>query len=829
MQSEVERPNTPAAPREGTAAQPASLKNRLIHAPNLRMVPRRGPEQPAIPLSPAQLDIITFDGAEQRTMTHALTGQATRIGSDPANDVVIDAPQMPSAYAVIRRDPGADPRIILNKNVTPLYYQGQRVTEHTLAPGDILCVGVPDGAPVTLLYTTPEADHGFAATPWQRHIQLNASQAISIGRASDNQIVFDDPLVADHHAQIARDTNGMYSITDLDTPNGTLVNGKPVQLAELTPGAEVCVGPYGFVFTGNELVQQDADKNMAIDALDLRKTVHNGFLFWRKRRILLDDISLTIPPGSFVTLVGGSGTGKTTLLNMLSGQRPPQQGTVLFNGQDLYQHLDVFSQVLGYVPQDDIIHKNLTVERALFYAARLRLPADWSRRQIRERIDQVLADVEMAPQRHQVIAALSGGQRKRVSIGVELLSNPPIFFLDEPTSGLDLGLDRKIMQLLRRLANRGHTIVLATHTTNNLNLCDYVAFLAPGGRLAYYGPPELIKLHFQLEDYAEIYNTLYQDPAQWVDAFHASPDYAKYVTEPRARTKLEADQATRTAVIPAAAPHAGPFRQLRLLTSRYLELFWRDRVNLIILLIQAPIIALLIMWLSKNNAFRNLTTDFGLQDYAQRSLFIMVCSAVWFGTINAVREIVKEAAIYRRERALYLDLRAYIFSKILVLGTLCALQSAVLLAIVAYRTNYPAHGVFLKSTPYGALIEMAIGLWLVSLVGLMLGLCISAVAPNSDRAVSFVIIVLIPQIIFANVIFSLGNASEVLSWLMPSRWGMQVLGSIVGLKDQYTDHSAPFYTADPLHIVGFAGALVVLGIVFFALTMFCLERKDVRG
>lgn len=829
MQSEVERPITPAAPGEGTTDQPASEKNRLMRAPNLRMVTRGAPEQSAVPLSPAQLTIVTFDGAEQRTVTQELTRQATRIGSDPTNDIVIDVPQMPRAYAIIRRDPGADPRIMLNKNVIPLYYQGQRVREHTLTPGDILCVGAPDGAPVTLMYATPEATNTFTATPWQRHIQLNTDQAVSLGRANDNQIVFDDPLVADHHAQIARDANGIYSITDLDTPSGTLVNGKPVQQTELQPGAEVCVGPYGFVFTGNELVQQDTDRNIAIDALDLRKRVSSGFLFWRKQRILLDDISLNIPPGAFVALVGGSGTGKTTLLSMLSGQRPPQQGTVLFNGQDLYQHLDAYSQMLGYVPQDDIIHKNLTVERALYYAARLRLPANWSRRQIHERIDQVLADVEMDQQRHQVISALSGGQRKRVSIGVELLSNPPVFFLDEPTSGLDLGLDRKIMQLLRRLANRGHTIVLATHTTNNLNLCDYVAFLAPGGRLAYYGPPEMIKLHFQLEDYGEIYNALYQDPDRWVAAFQSSPEYEKNITAPRARAEMEMNRTTRTAVMPVAPPRTGQLRQLRLLTSRYLELFWRDRVNLIILLIQAPIIALLIMWLSKDNAFRNLTTDFGLQDYAQRSLFIMVCSAVWFGTINSVREIVKEAAIYRRERALYLDIRAYVFSKILVLGTLCAVQSAVLLAIVARRTNYPAQGVFLKHTPYGALIEMAICLWLVSLVGLMLGLFISAVAPNSDRAVSFVIIVLIPQIIFANVIFSLGGTSEVLSWLMPSRWGMQVLGSIVRLKDQFTDHSSPFYTTDPLHIASFAGALVVLGLVFFTLTLLFLERKDVRG
>ncbi|MEO7001284.1 MAG: ATP-binding cassette domain-containing protein, partial [Ktedonobacterales bacterium] len=621
-------------------------------------------------------------------------------------------------------------------------------------------------------------------------------------------------------------------------------------------------------------------RDIQIDAVDLRKEVRAG-AFRHAAKTLLEDISLSIPPGSMVALIGASGVGKTTLLHALSGHDPVHSGNVLYNGEDLYAHLAAYSASLGYVPQDDIIHKNLSVERALFYAARLRLPRDMSHRQIKERVAETLQDIDLVGRRKQRIAQLSGGERKRVNIGVELLARPAVFFLDEPTSGLDAGLDRKIMDLLRRLADRGHSVVLTTHTTSHLGVCDFVCFLAPGGRLAYYGPPDELRRHFQLDDYAEIYTTLAAAPERWVAAFRQSPDYMKYVVRPRlqaknrgqataialheeraAQAQTAATRGATSATVdrsspaspasPATEPISGPYstpdaswqmraarqrthlssawRQFRLLTLRYIELMAHDPANLLILLAQAPIIAILITLLSRGNDIHIVATGsvtpYPVDMYAQRTLFIMVCSAVWFGTINAAREIVKEAPVYRRERTIHLGILPYVFSKIVVLTLLSAIQDAILLAIVGHKSGYPNNGLLWPHIQ-GAFVEFYLSLLLLSVVGLMMGLLVSALAPNTDRAISFVPILLIPQIIFANVIFTLKGAGEYVSYIIPARWGMQAMGSIDRLRDQFTDHGdSPFFRADRLHLIGFWLALVALAIIFFALTAYFQRRKD---
>lgn len=655
---------------------------------------------------------------------------------------------------------------------------------------------------------------------------------LTIGSAPDNSVVLDDPLVSGHHARLTLNPDGEYILADLGSTHGTYLNGFHVRRARLMPGAEIRIGPYSFVFTGTELTQYDAGKSIRIDAIDLVQTTRVGLL-GMKQKVLLDHISLTILPGTFVAVVGPSGAGKTMLLNALSGQNPAKSGRVLYNGVDYYQHRPSFSTSIGYVPQDDIIHKDLTVERALYYAARIRLAKGLSHEQVRRRIAQVLEDVEMDPQRKQLISRLSGGQRKRVSIAVELLANPALFFLDEPTSGLDPGLDRKMMQLLRRLADRGHTIVLSTHATANIDICDEVCFLATGGRLAYYGPPAQMKQHFERSDYADIYNAIDSDPDQWVAYFDQSRDYLKYVVGPRmqSRSRVASDDVATPQSARAPRPRrTRQFRQFRLLTERYFELMAHDRMNVLILLAQAPIIAILVILLARSNVLPHVSSAADLlrplDIDAQRTLFILVTSAVWFGTINAAREIVKEAPIYHRERAINLGLAPYVFSKVVVLGLLSAIQSFLLLYIVGTKTGYPSHGLLFSGT-VGAFVELYITLLITSFAGLMMGLLISALAPNTDRAVSIVPIILIPQIIFANVIFTLSGIGNVISWIMPARWGMQATGSIARLHNQFSGHDTTFYVAKAANELGYWGVLVLLALVMLGLTLLIQRHKDV--
>jgi ABC-type multidrug transport system ATPase subunit len=584
----------------------------------------------------------------------------------------------------------------------------------------------------------------------------------------------------------------------------------------------------------------DFAHEVRVDAIDVTQTVHEGLPLIGQRKALLDDVSITLLPGTFVAIVGASGSGKTTLLRALSGQTRGQEGDVFYNGLNMLQHRHHFSTTMGYVPQDDIVHKNLTVEAALYYAARLRLSCRKSRRELFERVDQVLEDVELTEQRRQLISKLSGGQRKRVNIALELLGRPAIFYLDEPTSGLDPGLDLKMMELLRRLADRGQTVVLVTHTTDNIDLCDDICFLAPGGRVAYYGPPDRLKQFFKSDDYAHIFNLLYDDPDYWVMLFRHSPDFAQYVEQPRQQAEALANgngngngKERDSAPLPPEAACANSLRQFWVLTRRYLNVMVHDLPTLALLLLQAPIIGILIWLLAQDNVLHNvaagvLGSDGNPQDiYAQRVLFILITSAIWFGIINAAREIVKEAPIYRREHAVNLGSVPYVLSKIVVLGALLAIQDFVLLYIVGTQTSFPANGRIWHGQS-GAFIEIYLTLLLVSFVGLMLGLLTSALVPNSDRALSIVPVLLIPQIIFANVIFNIdGNFGRWISYIMPSRWGVQAAGTVARIHDRFSGHTDhPFFATDAPHLVGFWLILVILVAAYFSLILLAMRRKD---
>ncbi|MDQ6645272.1 MAG: FHA domain-containing protein, partial [Chloroflexota bacterium] len=565
----------------------------------MQVVPSRGTEN--IPRGIPSLEISS--NTHQDKPSYPLSAQVISIGRHPTNDIVIKETVVSAFHAQIVRE--GDRLIFIHphpqqqRTTNGLLYQGRVIQGNEtfrkpLERGDIFRIGDEHGTLVTLTYNDGSAavqDIVPAISP----IPLGAP-LISLGRQPDNVVVLNHPLVSSHHARLELGQGG-YRIVDLHSTNGVYINTQRVSNQLLQPGDEIRIGPFKLTFTGTQLTQHDESSSVRIDAIGLKKVGN-------KKTILINDISIAIPPRKFVALVGGSGAGKSTLMDALNGLRPAQEGKVFYNGQDYYKHLAAFSTQLGYVPQDDIIHRDLTVERALYYAARLRLPSDFTRAQIKQRIDEVLDDVEMTFRRNLLVSKLSGGQRKRVSIALELLANPSVFFLDEPTSGLDPGLDRKMMFLLRKLADKGHTIVLVTHATNNINACDYVCFLAQGGRLAFFGPPNDAKTFFDKTDFAEIYSALEPTeqnkniPAEAEQRFKASPYYQQYV-----KTPLEQGPAGHVNVIDSIVDvkpsrRGNPMKQFRLLTTRYMELLKNDTGNLLILLLQAPIIALILFFLA---------------------------------------------------------------------------------------------------------------------------------------------------------------------------------------------------------------------------------------
>ena len=724
--------------------------------------------------------------------------------------------------------------------------------------------------------------------PQLQPIPLEAP-VITIGRFPNNMVVLNHPVVSGYHARLERVRSGGYRIVDLGSTNHVFVNTERVRARELHPEDIIHIGPFSLVYTGNQLIQEEEGYSIRVDAVHL-KTSGRGF------RVLLRDISLDIPARSFVALVGSSGAGKSTLLDALSGVRPAARGRVLYNGQDYYRNLASFNTQIGYVPQDDIIHPDLTVAQALYYTAKMRLPKDFTRSQIRERIDEVLDEVEIRHRRGHLVKNLSGGERKRVSIALELLANPSIFFLDEPTSGLDPGLDRRMMQLLRKLADKGHTIVLVTHATNDINFCDYVCFLAQGGRLAFYGPPAEALAYFGTRDFADIYTALEPThdnrriPAEAEENFKRSPYYKRYVKEPLDRV-VAGREALFEAMELERRPRRGrPRRQFWLLTRRYIRLLTHDMNILLTLLLQAPIIGLILFYLAASNVFtstsitycplranpvnnsgpvvsidcqrvvdllktppgqafvqqRGLTPQQALEDAiapnsgvdAETLLFIMAFAAVLFGCLNGVHAIVREVPIYRRERMVNLGIAPYMFSKIAVLGVVCLLQSAILVYFVNLKA--PFHqGIFLP-----VLLEVYITVALTSLAGLMLGLAISALARNADRAMSYVPLVIIPQVIFSGIIFKLNTPIlQAVGALFAARWAMAGLGSSLGLHgdklgvDGFSFQGTHFTTLDPAtalpgaiaHLFLVWGALVAIIVILMIAIAFFLKRKDVRA
>ena len=579
-------------------------------------------------------------------------------------------------------------------------------------------------------------------------IALDAAR-ITFGRATDRDVVLNGPLISARHAVLERAGDGHY-LSDTQSAHGTYVNGKPVIRAKLVSGDRVQIGPYLFRYEGNRLVRSERASAIAVTARSLSKQAGPT--------TLLDRLTFTLEPGEFVGLIGPSGAGKTTLLDALNGLRPATSGDVLLNDESLYEEYARLKQNIGYVPQDDIIHRDLTIQQALTYAARLRLPPDMNAGELNHVIDDTLEALDLIHRRHVKIGMLSGGQRKRVSVGVELLSRPGVIFLDEPTSGLDPGTESKLMKLFRRLADQGRTVVCTTHVMENIDLFHKIVVLAPGGRLAYFGPPQEAKAFFGIDKFCDLYDRMEeQTPEGWQAQFRQSKQYRDYIA-PLEQSSTSKEQEPGALRHPARQNTLGSeshglvfgLRQCWTLIDRLARLQWADRTTLGVMLAQPLVITALICAVCRDLP----TID-----------FLLVISALWFGCSSAAQQIVKERPIYRRERMVNLRLDAYLFSKLLPLMLLTAVQVAFMLGTVWLMED--AEGSWT-----GRLIAMLLAAW----NGVGMGLLISALATNGDKAMSVVPLTLIPQIVLAGVLVAIPDMNAGTSFVSraaSARWATQ--------------------------------------------------------
>ena len=487
-----------------------------------------------------------------------------------------------------------------------------------------------------------------------------------------------------------------------------------------------------------------------------------------KDKQILAPTSLSVEPGEFVAVIGESGSGKSTLVKALAGVTSPSEGSVTVSGEPVASRLtDV-----GYLPQDEIVHGKLSVDEALTYAARLRLPHDTSKAEIAASVARVLDELGLVEHAQTRIESLSGGQRKRVGLAVELLGQPSLLFLDEPTTGLDPGLETRMMTLLGELAEHARAVVVVTHATKNLGVCGKLVVMGRGGELCYQGPPEGALDFFGADGYDGIYAALERAPAiEWRRRFHErQPEQLPAEPEDdepaRARRGLRGRRRGRR--------RRGRFRpQAAVLTRRYVRLFLRDRRNVMILIGQVPLLALAVVGL------------FGAAVFAAGSeagdvvtlLFLIVTLAIWIGTIDATREIIKEKSVYAREAAVGVRLGAYLFSKATVLFTLAAVQTLLLAAIVfAFQ---PLHE---DRATYVTVIAI---LLLTAVAAVGMGLLMSAAVRTQDQATSFIPLVLIPQLFFGGSIVPLPTMSEplaALSNIVVAQWAYAGLGTAVDLN-----------------------------------------------
>ena len=668
---------------------------------------------------------------------------------------------------------------------------------YLLQDGDRLTIGLdPQNQVLLTYYHSNQPQHKTYSNKRYLNLVDNTHWPVELGRNPSHpyaSIELDAPTVSRHHAVIDRIANGQYVLKNLGV-NGTFIKGKLInQPTILQEGDTIRIGPYTLLFYQHSLELFDTGSDIRLDAHNLNRTV----TIKGRPKTLIRNLSLVVEPGQLVAIVGGSGAGKSTLLKTLLGISPLTKGEVYLNGNNLKNNFNTYRALIGYVPQDDIVHQNLTVEEVLTYACQLRLPPDIN---LSQTIQHILKQTQLTHVRHTLVRDLSGGQRKRVSIGVELLADPKLFFLDEPTSGLDPGLDKDLMLLLRKLADQGRTIILVTHATTNIAVCDRIAFMGLGGHLCYFGPPYEAMSFFQipfknLAYFPDIYQKLSVGNSaeeiqgtveQWERLFRQSNYFQQYIDEPLSKG---IDSSNSLVLHRTQSEHQrSSLHQLWILTKRYFTLVWRDHFNLILLLSIAPI-GILFTWLALEetslarkavlNSGQLTIKNLNAAGLALKVLFIFTCATIWVGLSNSVRSIIQEKSIYERERLVNLGVIPYLGSKLIVFSVLATLQSLLITLLILVCFIPPDNSLW----PLGVL--MTSFLTLVSNV--CLGLAISAWVKNENWASSILPLVLLLQTVFAGILFDLKGIAKYIGHFTLSRWSIRAYGSLAQIQELLPD------------------------------------------
>jgi ABC transport system ATP-binding/permease protein len=792
------------------------------------------------------------------------TGDDITIGRDPERcHIVLSSPGVSGLHATLFV--GDPPTVTDHKSTSGTWHKGARLTPeiaHPVSPQAILAIG-PLPLPVAL---AKELGHALANQVRERHvgtteampmrteerrahvsrlpskpaakhrtvmgtIKMAASRAYTIGRTPDNDIVLDYAQISGKHAKLTS-TGGVLFLEDAGSELGTFVRGsrlKSGQKARVSDGERVLFGPMPALLRVTEestdVIVEDHEGWAGRPLFDVAAANVTVRVADRddssKTKTLLDNVSFKALPGDLIALMGPSGSGKTTLLHALTGYTQPSEGEIRVNDAALSQVFETLRGSIGYVPQDDIIHPELTVREAVRYSARFRLPSDYSDEEIDRRVSATLSQLGIDAVAHLQIGrpehkVLSGGQRKRVNIAMELVTDPVLLFLDEPTSGLAADDTTALVDLLTRLAHdSGKTIIATIHqpARDEYEKFNLTLVLGHGGVPLYFGPTVEAYAFFEswrgpleargIDTPRDMFAELAEREARMREKMpgasrhdvqvSVSDAYRREYEVSKIRREIEEVRAVSgPGKVAASLPRRSrPHRQLALLLSRYVKIKARDMVGTAILLLQAPLIGVLLSLVFGAQkpsvpywclgALNQLSKKTGkiLEDSGDilsqlvptpdhsGAIFFLVVAAVWFGTSNAAREVVSEKAIFRRERMVNLSPTNYALSKFLVLSGLCVIQCAVLLSIVFFSLG-------LAGGMTGFFISLGT-LTLTAICSVALGLLLSTIVGSSEAAMALTPIALIPQVVLGGLMVPVTTNAflRIPMFTMPSRWGFE--------------------------------------------------------
>ena len=675
-------------------------------------------------------------------------------GKDPENDIVIESEEIDDEQGYFEITEHGVLAVNTSKNFPMIGNNDKAFDDIYLSEGSFIKIINPNTEDRThsILFMM---SIGSNLDEWKGYpIQIGAT---SLGSGGGCDLVLPPKGVAKRHATVHKIGN-KYTIKDDGSLNGTFVNGRQIPSEKEVPLKNfdiILIGNSKIIIYNNKLIYQIYQRGIQLDAIDIVKRVKIKF----KTREISSHVTMHVKPSEFVAFVGGSGAGKTTFMKCISGVNEPTSGKVYINGEDLFENYETLKYNIGYVPQEDIVYSNLTLHDMLKYTAKLRMPDNATKKERQQRIKEVLEIVQLTEFENSYIRQLSGGQRKRASIATELIADPGLFFLDEPTSGLDPDTERSIMKTLQKMSKMGKTIILVTHNTLNLHLCDKVAFFGAGGHLCFYGKPQEALDFFGVDDFVDIYTLLSKNPKEWQEKFESTIG-AKEVKKPTVEKRNKVPHKKKSFI-----------KQLIILIKRYIKLISNDFQQMVLLFAQAPIVGLLLTTVKTDELYSSY-------DDTKALLFSLGCASIWLGLLNSVQEICKEKVILQKEHMSDLKLSAYLASKFIVQGILAFIQATIMVVIFQAIAGKSENNILIDS-----FWDIQIICFLSILGAATLGLFISALVKNSNIAMSIIPLILVPQLLFSGMLFKLEGIADFVSNFVLCRWSVEGLGTSANLND----------------------------------------------